>query len=406
MNVILAGVSFWRILSPRGVRSSSVGQTGLEQILVIRLDAIGDLVMSTLVFRELKRQYPKSRVTAVVQQQGRSLIETNPFIDRIISPNGVHKARFLYRFRQDLAMLRMYFKLLRNENFSLVMNPRAGADLYSADVLIALIGCRRTFKYEDNSMKGPANLVKKIAFRHMVSLPRKSAQHEVHSNIAITERLTGQPCTSVPEVFISESDLAAATLLAPLSPNTTIVSVAFNAQARKRAWPLESWARVLDQLSRDHPIFALIICAQAEQANGNQLLKMLSVPGSLISGASLLLVAAAIRQSDLFIGPDSGLAHLAAAVNCPVLVVSPHPLDGDPDHGNSPLRFGPFSTRSRVIQPAHGIPPCTDGCDALESHCILQVDIDHVTAACAELLSTDYSSSHMSHNSIQQAMSR
>ena len=47
-----------------------------------------------------------------------------------------------------------------------------------------------------------------------------------------------------------------------------------------------------------------------------------------------------LERCDLFIGNDSGTAHLAAAMDCKTIVISRHPRDGDPNHSNSPVRFG------------------------------------------------------------------
>jgi len=387
VSVILAAVSATRVAFPRKRKGSATP----DQILVIRLDAIGDLVMSTLIFRELKQRFPTAKITAVAQNQGRNLIETNPFIDRIVSPRPVSKMRLLHRFRQDWAMLQMYLKELRREDFRLVVNPRPGHDTYSADVLMALVDCPQSFKYKDSSMKGLAQSVREFAFRRTTQLPTKPAQHEVVSNMVMTEKLTGRQCLSRPEIFLTDDDLRSARAQIQSAPaGAIIVSVAFTAQAKKRAWPLASWSGVLSRLSEDRPIFAFLICAGSEEAIGKKLAADLSIPSKLISGASLRHVAAILQQSNLFIGPDSGLAHIAAAMDCPAVVVSPHPMDGDPDHGNSPLRFGPFSKRSRVIQPLHAMPPCADGCDAVDPHCILQVEVPQVLAACQALLSEDH----------------
>ena len=57
----------------------------VKSILVVRLDGLGDVVMSTPMFRELKRQSPNARLTVVVRERCREIIETNPFVDKIIA---------------------------------------------------------------------------------------------------------------------------------------------------------------------------------------------------------------------------------------------------------------------------------------------------------------------------------
>jgi hypothetical protein len=50
----------------------------VKQILIIRLDAMGDVVMTTSIFRKLKLIYPDASTTAVVGHNSRELLETNP----------------------------------------------------------------------------------------------------------------------------------------------------------------------------------------------------------------------------------------------------------------------------------------------------------------------------------------
>jgi len=88
-----------------------------------------------------------------------------------------------------------------------------------------------------------------------------------------------------------------------------------------------------------------------------------------------------LERCDLFIGNDSGAAHLAAAMDCRTIVISRHPRNGDPNHGNSPLRFAPYGREVRVLQPPAGLDACTDCCRVPEPHCITAVSVDDVFAA-------------------------
>lgn len=390
-SVIFVLVAFWRFIRPRANVPAAEGEGGPINILVIRLDAIGDLVMSTLVFRELKMRFPDAVITAVVQSQCRAILEMNPYVDRLLSPPKIYRSLLLHRHRQDVAMLRLYWKHLNRRTFDLVLNPRFDGDLYSADTLIKLVNCRHTVKYQDNFAKGLARYIHRLAFRWADQLPTEGPRHEVRSNIAVMEHLTGQKCTSQPELFLTSKDRSySSKMLAKVPNRSTIVGMGFGAQAMRRSWPVERWAEVIRALSLRRRIFALLICSNTEAAEGRRLQSMLSVDAHLMSGANLRQVGAAIEACDLFIGPDSGLAHVAAAVKCPGVVVSPHPLSGDPHHGNSPIRFGPYTEQARVIQPLHGTPPCVTGCDAVTPHCILQIYPDRVIEACETLLTFEH----------------
>jgi hypothetical protein len=96
-----------------------------------------------------------------------------------------------------------------------------------------------------------------------------------------------------------------------------------------------------------------------------------------------------LERCDLFIGNDSGSAHLAGAMNCNVIVISRHPSGGDPNHANSPIRFAPYCDRVRVLQPAAGLDACKTECLSSEPHCIKAMSVDQVVAAAGEMLRRD-----------------
>ena len=71
---------------------------------------------------------------------------------------------------------------------------------------------------------------------------------------------------------------------------------------------------------------------------------------------------------------DSGPAHMAAAVDTPVVVFSPHPRTGDPMDTHSPVRFRPWGrAESVVLQPEHGVWPCTDRCRGEAANCLFAI---------------------------------
>jgi len=360
-----------------------------EKILVIRLDALGDLIMTTPVFRELKKRYPNASITAVVQERTRDLLEANPYVDRILNPPTVHGSRLLLGVRREFSVARFYWKHLRKEYFDIALNPRLGPDYYGADLLMKLVDAPISVRYEDDSHRGPARGIDRFAFRSATNLPRPGPQHEVLTNLAGVEYLAGCRSTSRPEIFLTSEDRAyAKNVVARISSRFTIICLGFGAQESRRKWPLERWAEVIRLLAADRAIFVVVICSGAERASGELLQSMLTVESRLVSGARIREAAACVEASDLFIGPDSGPAHIAAAVGCWVLTVSPHPLNGAPDYPSSPVQWAPYSGQARVIQPATAIPPCREGCDAVEPHCILQISPEQVALTCESMLRT------------------
>ena len=141
-------------------------------------------------------------------------------------------------------------------------------------------------------------------------------------------------------------------------------------------------ARIAQDPSRDDAP----VCSDDEAQEASALSVQLAIPPYVLSGLSLRLVCAVLERCQIFIGNDTGTAHLAAAMDCPTVVVSRHPMTGDPHHPNSPTRFAPRSRRMSVVQPEYGAGECISHCRLPEPHCILQVASEQVVAAAKEVL--------------------
>ena len=130
----------------------------------------------------------------------------------------------------------------------------------------------------------------------------------------------------------------------------------------------------------------VILCSAGERTQAQKLAGLLAGEAIIVGGVPLREVCAVLERCHLFIGNDSGSAHLAAAMECQTIVISRHPRNGDANHSNSPLRFAPYCRAVRVLQPATGLDACTDACNVPDPHCITAVSVDEVVAAAHRML--------------------
>src|SRR5215831_11374490 len=80
-----------------------------RSVIVFRLDSMGDVVLTTPLFRALKQSSPKSRCTVVVQPAYRSLLVTNPFVDEVLSPPQLKQEWLPTSLRRLVAALLLYW---------------------------------------------------------------------------------------------------------------------------------------------------------------------------------------------------------------------------------------------------------------------------------------------------------
>src|SRR5664279_1427797 len=73
----------WRkYLAPRSRPACPIGEP--RSIIIFRLDQLGDVVLTTPLFRELKRLHPGARCTVVLRPQYKAILTTNRSVDEIL----------------------------------------------------------------------------------------------------------------------------------------------------------------------------------------------------------------------------------------------------------------------------------------------------------------------------------
>ena len=376
----------WRTLF--GEKSNAgVPRRGRLSIIIFRLDAMGDVVMTTPLFRELKRAFPNSHCTVVVQNAYRPLLVTNPHIDEILALPEVRAVCLPRRARKLLAAMLLHWRYLRRRRYHIAISPRWDLDEELATLLCLLTNATERVGYTEKASPQKQQLNRGFDAAFSLCLSAGPVQHEVVRNLAIVEALGGTVQDRSLEVRLTERDREFAwRLLANVPASTNVIALGIGAHGASRRWPLERYAACVSRLDRVQPV---ILCSAGEREQAMRLAKLLNCETIIVSGAPLREACAVLERCDLFIGNDSGSAHLAAAMDCKTIVISRHPRGGNPNHRNSPLRFAPYCKQARVLQPATGLDSCTEGCRSLEPHCITAVSADEVVAAALEMLANN-----------------
>jgi heptosyltransferase-2 len=357
-----------------------ISLASLNAILVVRLDEIGDLVLTTPFLRELRRNAQKAWITLVVKPQNLNLVELCPYVDEILTftwnTRAIGEARkALWPRRYDLAIL-----------------PRWGADYYYAAALTYLSGARCRLGYSErvNEQKQQLNRGSDRLMTHV--LGDKAPKHEVEHNLDVIRFLGGEVKDGGLEVWLNQQDRSfAAAVLAEhgVGPGDPVVAFAPGAGAARRQWSIERFIGLGRLL--EHDLGSLVVVGGPEGAPlGERLRAELGAHVVNLAGRTTLRqTAAVLERCRLTVTNDSGPMHLAAAAGSAVVEISAHALNGSPAHPQSPVRFHPWSAAHIVVQPQQAVYPCRGSCEAREPHCILEVRTEQVLAAARSLLAAE-----------------
>jgi len=358
-----------------------------RSIVIFRLDQLGDLVLTTPLFRELKRLYPGVRCTVVLRSQYKALLTTNRNVDEIL-PLRELKAEWLpSRARWLVSVLWFYWVELRSRQFDFAISPRWDVDESLATMLCALTNAGKRVGHTSRVSPAKSRINRGFDAAFDVTLPPGPLRHEVDRNLAVADVLGAKIRSRQPEIVLTQTDRKFADeLLKNHDSGRTLVALGIGGRAAGRKWPLERYAECIARLNEQRLVQPVILCSADEDGDASALSVKLAVPPYILSGVSLRTVCAVLERCELFVGNDTGTAHLAAAMNCPTVVVSRHPANGDPTNPNSPARFAPRGARFRVLQPQTGKGECLASCRKPEPHCVLQVTAEQVVDSAMDLL--------------------
>lgn len=327
-------------------------------ILVIQSMGLGDVFFALPAVQVLKRQYPGEPVIFVTHERQRAILEMTPAVDKIIT----------YARKNPAALVKFIMEIRKtNARMAVVLNPVfRGALLAWGSGAPVRTGYTRDFERQQG-MYG----LEKILLTHAYQ-PAEEKMHEVDRYLDLLKFHGLQ---------ILETDgrprLPALDLKRVLKPQVTIN---LGAGWKMRQWPAERIAQTADFLA-DKTGAAVIFCGgESEKALAGHIRGMMkSSPEILCGRTPLKELAGVLASSDLFITPDTGTLHLAAALDVPTIA-----LFGPGDL----VKVRPRSEKVRVLRHAMPCSPCkvqyTEKCG--NNLCMQEISVEEVLKTAHEML--------------------
>lgn len=356
-------------------------------VALINWENMGDFVLFTPVIREMRMNFPNSKLIVIAQRENKELTENCPYVDQWIWIKGHRKPKL----GMAHGIQTTYWSKLFSTYFLLLVHGRKRIDLLlGPDWLLV----ESTSQFSGNLLFKKGN----PRFGHLVATADRNRQnfldesHQVTRMLSVLKMFNLRVNSNEIENWITSeiSDHSKPLLNSGLvRPKRILISL--GAGQKRRNWPSESFQQLILGLIDRYPNCLIdvlgpksLMTFENEQAFPDS-----KNVRNLIGKIDLSQVVNIMKSSDLIVSNDSGLAHIAASVKLACVVISAHPLDGDPWHLHSPKRYHPWKTRFRVIQPLTTLDGCLDSCRSTESHCIRSISPSQVQEACEDLLTED-----------------
>jgi ADP-heptose:LPS heptosyltransferase len=380
-----------RRLQGRCAMESEWNPQTVHSILLTRLDGLGDLALFSSLVREVRRLWPQAYITLVLDQRFSSLFGHCPYVQEVLGFDE-RGSKYVRLFRGPWRAYQLAKERLWQRRFDLSISPRWDVDTRSAAVLNFLSLPRYHFGFSEtvSPRKRILNHGLNRLFTHLApSAP--DVCHEIERNGEILAALGGDPARIHKlELWLSESDRAYARRIFAANGVTArqpLIALGIGATAAKRRWPIERFTGLAEWLVETYGARILVVGDAMDALTVQPMVPVLDA--AMINQAGVCTVresAALLSFCDAFIGNDSGPMHLAAASDVPIIELSCHPATAPPGHINSPLRYAPLTSWSRVMQPEPLSEECAAGCNSTEAHCILNLALRDVQDVFGELM--------------------
>jgi heptosyltransferase-2 len=287
----------------------------VKRILVIQTAFLGDVILATPVFSELKRLFPEAKIDALVKAGNESLLESHLSLNEVLvfsKKDG--------KWKSLIALIRS----IRKRKYDVVINlHRFG----SSGIITVLSGANETRGFAKN----PFSIFFTNRFSHEIG----DGTHEVERNLSLIHDI-GAAKRVRPSLFPTPEDFSvvksyqedAYAVVAP-------ASVWFTKQL-----PKEQWIKLINHLNSK----VYLIGGPTDEQLCNEIVERLpkSDVVNLAGKLTLMQSAALISSAQRTYVNDSGPLHIASAMNAPVTAFFCSTV---PEFG-----FGPLSDDAKIIQ--------------------------------------------------------
>ena len=341
-----------------------------NNILIIRTDRIGDVVLTTPVFKALRKNYPMAKISVLVSPRTVDLVQGNPYIDQVLVDDRKGKHQGLFGFLQ-LA------RDLRKEQFDVVFIVHTKRR-YNLACFLAGISCRIGYK---NNKLGFL-LTRPVEDQRQLGLKHESEYClELLNAVGIKE-------TGV-DIFVpaqKENELWAGQWFNDHNVlQGEVIAIHPGASDVTRLWPVHAYVQLINALINRYSLKVVLIGGSETLNISSQIVRschssLLDLTGKTTVGQ----MASVLRRCRLLISGDSGPLHVAAGVGIYVLCLF---FRNQP--GINPTRWRPLGPKAFMLLNKEGEEVRLDAKGQIKSGKLDSISVEQVLEQTERIFTED-----------------
>jgi ADP-heptose:LPS heptosyltransferase len=322
-----------------------------QNLLIVRTDRIGDVVLTLPLAEIIKRYFPDCKITFLIREYTKSIVEGNPFIDEVL----------ILQENEGQPLIKENIKKISRKNFDscVIVYPT-----FSLALIIYLTGI--------NNIVGTGYRWYSFFFNQKVFQHRKYAEmHELEFNIKLLEvfGIKEKPCKKNINfnLIVKKNQKVNEIINSTVKGNKKLVVIHPGSGGSAVDLPVEKFKELVLMLIERNDIETFITGLESESKLCDSLIiskKVHNLAGNLNLGELISLIS----KADIFISNSTGPLHIAAALGKNTIGFYPNLLQC------SAKRWGPYSDKSVVFVPQNECSDCEKE-QCYKSECMNSIDM-------------------------------
>lgn len=339
-----------------------------KNILIVRTDRIGDLILTLPLAGLIKKHYPQCKVSYLVREYTKNIINHHPYIDEVLV------------LKENNGQVKMFdnIKLLKEKNFdsSIVVYPR-----FRISLIVYLSGIKNRI--------GTGYRWYSFLFNRKVYEHRKNAEkHELEYNVNLLEKLDVKNIFDINNVSydlkINDNALRNVDKILldeKIDLDKPVIIIHPGSGGSSIDLPIIKFAKLVKILSEEN--YQIILTGNKNEINLCNKIKSSEKVKNLAGRFNLEELTALISKSDIFISNSTGPIHIAAALGKFTVGFYPKIVSCSKE------RWAPYTNKKLIYEPAIDCNNCTrHQCERL--NCMDSIDIDKVCSDIKNILTRKY----------------
>jgi ADP-heptose:LPS heptosyltransferase len=302
-------------------------QEPIRQVAIFRALVLGDLLCAVPAWRALHAAWPEAEFTLIGLPWARELVKRLDLFDRFIEFPGYPG---LPEVVPDLDALPEFLQQVQAERFDLLLQMHGSGSIVNP--LLATFGARHVAGFCE-----PGSEAGRCGMEDELFTPWPDSGHEIERMLALSDHL-GAPRQGLQLEFpVTDADrIELASVFPEAFGGRAYVCVHPGAQLPSRRWSTARFAEAADWLA-DQGYTVVLTGTPGERALADQLQQAMRRSAvNLVGVTTLWTLGALVERASLVLCNDTGISHVAAALQTPSVVISSGadvsrwaPLDAD-----------------------------------------------------------------------------